>query len=33
VINNSEKQFKKINDLFVLAEDPKDVDIVYKALQ
>lgn len=33
IIGDSEHKYKKIDDLIVFTEDPKDVDIVVKAVQ
>ena len=33
IINNSEKKYRKINDLFIFTEDPKSIDVVQKAIQ
>jgi len=33
IIYNTERKYRKINDLILFTEDPKDVDIVLKAVQ
>ena len=33
IINNSEKKYRKINDLFIFTEDPQSIDVVQKAIQ
>ena len=33
IIADTEKKYRKINDLLLFTEDPKDVDIVLKAVQ